>query len=139
MIRMLYTLILSAAFFSMQACTPLQEKQSVNHDGTALPVVQKNLEGLSKAYFASGCFWCVEAIFESVTGVEEVISGYSGSSPRAFAVAVSSQTPGDYTLQIADHAALGFVTVYAGQKVTVRYNLQDLSCVHVYAADQFIG
>lgn len=31
-----------------------------------------------KAYFASGCFWCVEAIFESVNGVEEVVSGYAG-------------------------------------------------------------
>ncbi|MDO6743902.1 peptide-methionine (S)-S-oxide reductase MsrA [Tenacibaculum soleae] len=30
------------------------------------------------AYFAGGCFWCVEAIFESVIGVEEVISGYAG-------------------------------------------------------------
>lgn len=37
-------------------------------------------EGASVAYFASGCFWCVEAIFESVIGVEEVISGYSGGS-----------------------------------------------------------
>ena len=35
-------------------------------------------EGESKAYFASGCFWCVEAIFESVKGVSEVVSGYSG-------------------------------------------------------------
>lgn len=33
---------------------------------------------LETAYFASGCFWCAEAIFESVIGVEEVISGYSG-------------------------------------------------------------
>ena len=32
----------------------------------------------SIAYFASGCFWCVEAIFESVKGVGEVESGYSG-------------------------------------------------------------
>lgn len=30
------------------------------------------------AYFASGCFWCVEAIFESVNGVEEAVSGYAG-------------------------------------------------------------
>jgi peptide-methionine (S)-S-oxide reductase len=30
------------------------------------------------AYFASGCFWCVEAIFENVSGVEEAISGYAG-------------------------------------------------------------
>mgnify|MGYP002630494067 FL=1 len=32
----------------------------------------------SIAYFASGCFWCVEAVFESVKGVGEVESGYSG-------------------------------------------------------------
>lgn len=37
-----------------------------------------NKEELKTAYFASGCFWCVEAIFENVKGVEEVISGYSG-------------------------------------------------------------
>jgi peptide-methionine (S)-S-oxide reductase len=35
-------------------------------------------EGASVAYFASGCFWCVEAIFESVNGVEEAVSGYAG-------------------------------------------------------------
>jgi len=34
--------------------------------------------GLKKAYFASGCFWCVEAVFESVIGVGEVVSGYAG-------------------------------------------------------------
>jgi len=33
---------------------------------------------LEKAYFASGCFWCAEAIFESLTGVEEATNGYSG-------------------------------------------------------------
>jgi peptide-methionine (S)-S-oxide reductase len=35
-------------------------------------------EGQASAIFASGCFWCVEAIFESVTGVSEAVSGYSG-------------------------------------------------------------
>lgn len=39
---------------------------------------QVSLEGLSKAYFASGCFWCVEAIYESVNGVAEAVSGYAG-------------------------------------------------------------
>ena len=31
-----------------------------------------------KAYFAGGCFWCMEESFENLSGVEEVISGYSG-------------------------------------------------------------
>ena len=30
------------------------------------------------ATFGGGCFWCVEAIFERVTGVHVVVSGYSG-------------------------------------------------------------
>lgn len=34
------------------------------------------------AYFASGCFWCVEAIFESVEGVSEAISGYAGGHTK---------------------------------------------------------
>ena len=37
---------------------------------------------LKTAYFASGCFWCVEAIFESVKGVDEVVSGYAGGSEK---------------------------------------------------------
>jgi len=39
-------------------------------------------EGTEVAYFASGCFWCVEAIFESVRGVEEAISGYAGGHTK---------------------------------------------------------
>ena len=31
-----------------------------------------------RAYFAGGCFWCVESDFESVTGVGDVVSGYTG-------------------------------------------------------------
>lgn len=40
------------------------------------------LQEYETAYFASGCFWCVEAIFESVKGVKEVYSGYSGGTEK---------------------------------------------------------
>ncbi len=43
---------------------------------------KKNLDNLSTAYFASGCFWCVEAIYESIKGVEEAVSGYSGGTEK---------------------------------------------------------
>tara|TARA_A200000113_G_scaffold225902_1_gene248620 strand:- start:552 stop:1178 length:627 start_codon:yes stop_codon:yes gene_type:complete len=37
-------------------------------------------EGMEVAYFASGCFWCVEGVYEEVYGVNEVISGYAGGT-----------------------------------------------------------
>ena len=35
-------------------------------------------KNIKEAYFAGGCFWCMEEFFEKVKGIEEVISGYSG-------------------------------------------------------------
>jgi len=33
---------------------------------------------LETATFANGCFWCTEAIFQRINGVNKVVSGYSG-------------------------------------------------------------
>lgn len=40
------------------------------------------LQEYQTAYFASGCFWCVEAVFESVRGVKEAVSGYAGGNTQ---------------------------------------------------------
>ncbi|MGL4400233.1 MAG: peptide-methionine (S)-S-oxide reductase MsrA [Luteolibacter sp.] len=37
---------------------------------------------LKKATFAAGCFWCVEAIFDRVPGVVDVVSGYTGGKEK---------------------------------------------------------
>ena len=37
---------------------------------------------LAKAYFAGGCFWCMEEAFEKVEGVVEVVSGYMGGTVK---------------------------------------------------------
>ena len=36
------------------------------------------VDELAVATFAGGCFWCVEAVFESLDGVVDVVSGYTG-------------------------------------------------------------
>ena len=35
-----------------------------------------------KAYFAGGCFWCMEESFDKINGVTSSVSGYSGGDLR---------------------------------------------------------
>ena len=51
-------------------------------DKSTETTTKPELQNLETAYFASGCFWCVEAIYESVIGVEEAVSGYSGGKEK---------------------------------------------------------
>ena len=37
-------------------------------------------QNIKTAYFAGGCFWCMEEVFENVNGVIDVVSGYSGGT-----------------------------------------------------------
>ena len=39
-------------------------------------------ENLDSIYFGAGCFWCVEAIFQQVKGVEELTPGYCGGAKK---------------------------------------------------------
>ena len=44
-----------------------------------LIIINSNLKAEEKkAYFAGGCFWCMEESFDQVDGVKSVVSGYSG-------------------------------------------------------------
>lgn len=70
--KLFVSFLLAGLFYNSCA----QEKSiGTQQDLQPISVNEKNVH---KAYFASGCFWCVEAIYESLIGVIEVTSGYSG-------------------------------------------------------------
>ena len=74
--KKLITLLIITLFFSChnQAQVNPKQQEVINADPIVVPIEN----GKARAYFASGCFWCVEAIYESINGVDEVISGYAG-------------------------------------------------------------
>ncbi len=65
-------LILAASAISIIAIAPLQAQQTNNMD------MANSSENIAQATLGAGCFWCVEAIFEEVKGVQSVVAGYAG-------------------------------------------------------------
>lgn len=82
--KYIVSILIAGLFFSSCTSNRTGEKTTMTPEAKAVVVKNststKKMSELSKAYFASGCFWCVEAIFESVDGVEEAISGYAGGT-----------------------------------------------------------
>ena len=73
----LFSLVLSFAFSS---CTA-KEKPIVREEFKE-PIKIKTQEGMEIATFAGGCFWCTEALFLEIKGVEKVVSGYIGGTVK---------------------------------------------------------
>lgn len=71
-------IILPILFCKLSSCqSPIKnskQKAVINAKPVEVPIENS----IARAYFASGCFWCVEAIYESVIGVQESVSGYAG-------------------------------------------------------------
>lgn len=77
-VQILFSVVL-VAFVSIACNSPENSSDPLPLESTKK---KADLDNLQRAYFASGCFWCVEAIYESVEGVHEVYNGYSGGHTK---------------------------------------------------------
>jgi peptide-methionine (S)-S-oxide reductase len=84
-------LLWSGFLFAMLLCIgcskQLPSSESARSENTSRlirkEIGEKSMDEETKfrlATFGSGCFWCSEAIFKRLEGVEKVVSGYSGGS-----------------------------------------------------------
>ena len=74
-----YSFLFVMIYLFISSCQIAPPKITNNAVAFGLPNAP-TLQQYETAYFASGCFWCVEAIYESIYGVVEVISGYAGGT-----------------------------------------------------------
>ena len=70
--------ILFILLFVFKSCEGKEKKFEIKEFKEPIKMnIQDNLE---IATFAGGCFWCTEAIFNEIKGVQKVVSGYTGGS-----------------------------------------------------------
>lgn len=76
------SIFLTLSSILLMSCgNPQASSNTSSGMNTKETTMEKNTNGeLDTAIFGAGCFWCVEAIFQQLEGVEKVASGYSGGA-----------------------------------------------------------
>ena len=73
MLKVLFISIVS--LMGLSSCAQKNNKSNTKKDTKVMTTAK-----LDTATFGTGCFWCTEAIFQQLEGVEKVTSGYSGGT-----------------------------------------------------------
>jgi len=74
----LFTFLFLCCMVAVSCAQSDKKKKNMNKEAAALDETNVSTAGMETATFGTGCFWCTEAVLESLDGVKKVVSGYSG-------------------------------------------------------------
>ena len=109
-------IVAAAAALSARSLSPALRSHTTAIPAPAETGMLASSATTDTAVFAGGCFWGIEAVFEHVKGVKDVVSGYAGGS-------VSSPSYEDVSSGETGHAEAVRV-VYDGSQVSYGQLLQ---------------
>lgn len=79
MLKVLFISVVS--FMGLSSCAQKNNKSNTKKDPKVMTTANTSTPlSMDTATFGTGCFWCTEAIFQQLEGVEKVTSGYSGGT-----------------------------------------------------------
>ncbi|MCE7864682.1 MAG: peptide-methionine (S)-S-oxide reductase [Bacteroidetes bacterium CHB5] len=95
---------------------------------------QNKMKELETATLGSGCFWCTEAFFLRVKGIESVVSGYSGGK-------VKNPTYREVTTGLTGHAEVVQITfdpqvITFAEVLEIFWNTHDPTTLNKQGADE---
>lgn len=105
MTRLLPLSIILAGSLIASACSAQRSAEEKAPASVDIP------EGLQTAVVGAGCFWCVEAFFESLDGVHDAVSGYAGGdqvNPTYYEVARGQTTHAEVVQVIYDPSIITY-------------------------------
>ena len=127
---LLFTLLLTVGFFACDSqrttttseTTPTADTSTQPGDealagGISIDELDAQYPDAEKAYFAGGCFWCTEASFTRIQGVQDVYSGYAGGE-------LENPTYADSNTKTSGHAEA--IVVYYDPAVITYDKLLDI-------------
>jgi peptide-methionine (S)-S-oxide reductase len=123
---MIKLFLLPIVFATLYSCAQPKDQKAIS-------TIEISTDSLQTAYFSAGCFWCVEAIFESMNGVNEVVSGYSGGTEKnpTYELVSSGKSMHAETVQIYYDSSL----VSFEQLLTAFFGSHDPSTINQQGPD----